>query len=204
MLGGSRMATAEALRRQHILEAAERLLCHYGPGKTTIAEIAREADVGVGTVYLEFTSKEAILEELSTRRYEGVLGAMREALGSGALRYATRLRAMLDARCEAMLRLAAAGPHARDLVHCGHAGVKSAHERYAATERALVADLLRAATQAREFSVADPEQGARTLLRAYVSFAPPFIFGSTADEVRRLHAAMHELVLKGLLRRPAR
>jgi hypothetical protein len=59
------VGTAEAERRQTILAAAERLLRHYGPGKTTIAEIAREADVGVGTVYLEFSSKDAILEALS-------------------------------------------------------------------------------------------------------------------------------------------
>ena len=37
-------------RRLLILEAAGRLFRHYGPFKTTVADIAREARVGVGTV----------------------------------------------------------------------------------------------------------------------------------------------------------
>ena len=37
------MHPPEGQRREHILAAAARLLKHYGPGKTTIADIAREA-----------------------------------------------------------------------------------------------------------------------------------------------------------------
>ncbi len=195
------MSDNGAQRRQTILAAAERLLRHYGPAKTTMAEIAREADVGVGTVYLEFTSKDAILEELSSRHYEEVLGAMRSAAAAERLRYAERLRAMLDARCEALLQLCDAGPHARDLVHCGCPGVKTAHQRFVETEHQLLTELLRAGTRAREFDVEQAELTARALLRAYASFAPPLLFGTAPDEVRRLHGALHGLVLFGLLRR---
>ena len=201
------MTNVEAQRRQHILSAAERLLRHYGPAKTTIADIAKEADVGVGTVYLEFLSKEAIIEELSRSWHTAVIAAMRSAAGGGAAggsaaRYGERLCAVFDARLESFLRLAEQGAHARDLVHCVRPCVQNAHSHFEAAERALLVDFLRAGTQARELAVKDLETTAITLQRAYSSFAPPRIFGQPVDEVRRLHAAMHELVLNGLLERP--
>ena len=196
------MTNVEAQRRQHILSAAERLLRHYGPAKTTIADIAKEADVGVGTVYLEFLSKEAIIEELSRTWHTGVIAAMQSAAGGGAARYSQRLCAVFDARLESFLRLAEQGAHARDLVHCVRPCVQNAHTHFEAAERALLVDFLRAGTQARELAVKDLETTAITLQRAYSSFAPPRIFGQPVDEVRRLHAAMHELVLNGLLERP--
>src|SRR5690349_604933 len=100
----------EADRRRQILEAAERLLRHYGPQKTTIAEIAREASVGVGTVYLEFASKEAIVEELSGACHSRLFQAMLEAL-KAYRRHADRLRAVFDARVHALLGLCEEGTH---------------------------------------------------------------------------------------------
>src|SRR4051812_15247688 len=99
------MSSVDAERRQQILAAAERLLRHYGPHKTTMAEIAREATIGVGTVYLEFPSKEAIICELSTLRHGAVLDAMREAAGKSSARCCDRLRMMLDARVLGFLKL---------------------------------------------------------------------------------------------------
>src|SRR4051812_176649 len=46
--------------RSKILSAAEERLWHYGFKKTTIDEIAADAGVGKGTVYLYFDSKEDI------------------------------------------------------------------------------------------------------------------------------------------------
>ncbi|MEZ4463080.1 MAG: TetR family transcriptional regulator [bacterium] len=97
------------MERQHqILEAASRLLLHYGPAKTTVADIAREAGISVGSVYLEFKSKDDILVALSSHRYAHVLAAMRAAAQAHAAP-AERLAALLMARLDAFLRLAAAG-----------------------------------------------------------------------------------------------
>jgi AcrR family transcriptional regulator len=64
-------------RRKRILEATERLLRRYGPAKTTVADIAREAEIAVGAVYLEFASKDAIVEELSQGQHRAVMAAAR-------------------------------------------------------------------------------------------------------------------------------
>jgi AcrR family transcriptional regulator len=46
------------LQREAILDAAERLFEQYGYRKTTVEEIAQEARIGKGSVYLHFQSKE--------------------------------------------------------------------------------------------------------------------------------------------------
>lgn len=190
--------TTERERRAHILEVAERLLRHYGPQKTTIAEIARAAEVGVGTVYLEFPSKEAIVEELSVERHAVVLDAMRQALANGPT-FVDRLRAVFDARLTAYIKLDAEGAHARDLVHCMNPAVRAAHGRFKQEELTLLSELLREGVVAGDCALQVPvDDAAVALLMAYVSFSPPYVFGANARELERRSYALHTLVIDGL------
>jgi AcrR family transcriptional regulator len=191
-------------RRACILSAAERLLRHYGPNKTTVADVAREAGVGVGTVYLEFTSKDAIVEEISRARHLDVLAAMRAAATARGRGAADQLAAALDARLAAFLSIASEGAHACDLVHCVSPAVKSAQATFHEEELALLADVLRRGAASAELAVDDAEQTARTVLRAYATFTLPSLAGKDPDETRRALAAMHRLVLQGLVRRGPR
>ena len=193
---------SDSERRQRILRATARLLHRYGPSKTTIADIAREAEIAVGTVYLEFASKEAILSELSTDQHRAVLEAMRAAAAQESRPYRDRLRAVFDARTAGFLDIAGAGVHACDLLHCRSRAVQEAHERFLDEERALVADLLRSGARAGELDVLDPELAARAVLRAYASFSPPWLFAGPRPDVEALLRAMHDLILYGLVRRP--
>ena len=54
-------------RKQRILDAAANLFVHYGYDKTTVSDIAREAGVSKGAIYLHFTSKEDLFEGLLIR-----------------------------------------------------------------------------------------------------------------------------------------
>ncbi|MDH4128006.1 MAG: TetR/AcrR family transcriptional regulator [Spirochaetota bacterium] len=47
--------------RNRILEAAKKRFEHYGYNKTTVEEIAEDAGIGKGSVYLHFKSKQEIL-----------------------------------------------------------------------------------------------------------------------------------------------
>jgi AcrR family transcriptional regulator len=51
-------------REQRILDAAARLALRYGFDKTTVDDIAREAGISKGAVYLHFASKDDLLEAL--------------------------------------------------------------------------------------------------------------------------------------------
>ncbi|MCG8351391.1 MAG: TetR/AcrR family transcriptional regulator [Chloroflexales bacterium] len=54
-------------REQRILDAAADLFVHYGYDKTTVDDIAREAGVSKGAIYLHFKSKDDLFEGLLIR-----------------------------------------------------------------------------------------------------------------------------------------
>ncbi len=191
----------EVVRREQILQAAERLLEHYGPQKTTMADVAREAGIGVGSVYLEFPSKEAIIEALSKARHEAVLAAMRSAATKVGKSWSERLADMMLIRLEAYLDQASSGAHARDLFHCASPAVKNVSVWFHQEECALLTDLLAQAAADGEFELTNVALTAQAILRAYSSFTPPWILCTDADEARGLARALHEIVLRGILRR---
>jgi AcrR family transcriptional regulator len=53
--------SARSVKRQRIVEAASRLFVHYGYRKTSVDDVAREAGVAKGTVYLYYTTKAELL-----------------------------------------------------------------------------------------------------------------------------------------------
>src|SRR5690348_8767652 len=106
-------------RRRTILACAARLFRHYGQNKTTVADIARAANMGVGTFYLVFPSKEAIVEELSSTAHVRVLRAMREVAEARAGdSFSERLAGILETRVAKFHALTKEGQHACELVHC--------------------------------------------------------------------------------------
>ncbi len=60
-----KMSTSEpSTRSTRILQAASRLIVHYGFDKTTMDDIAREAGVSKGALYLEWPGKERLFDAL--------------------------------------------------------------------------------------------------------------------------------------------
>lgn len=188
-------------RRQLILEAASRLVGHYGPLKTTIADIAREARVGVGTVYLEFRNKDAILVALSQSRHERVLRAVEHAWGDGRPAPIRLERAMV-ARLRAFVGCAD-GPHGPDLIRCACPAVEEAYQAFRAAEEGLFARFLGEAADRGELRVAAPRESARVLLLAYRAFEPPLLNRQLGREgelepLARDAAELCRLLLDGL------
>lgn len=192
-------------RRRAILHCAARLFSHYGQAKTTIADIAREADVGIGTVYLVFPSKEAIVEELSSTAHVRVLDAMREiAEARAGDSFSERLAGVLETRVAMFQKLAAEGQHACELVHCKNGPVKSVHAKFREDERALFERIFLQAASAGELASLDPKRAAGLIQRAYATLSPPWLFEQPAEEVRLAAREMCRLLLLGLLTRGAR
>src|SRR5262247_3488590 len=96
------MARAAARRaadtkREAILQAALELFGRYGYRRTSIDDIARQAGVAKGTVYLYVENKEALFRTLSQSLLDGVLAAARQAAAARGPA-ADRLTAILDAK----------------------------------------------------------------------------------------------------------
>lgn len=193
---------ADQPRRDKLLTVADRLFRHYGPQKTTMADVAREAGIGVGTVYLEFPSKDALVEALSRRRYQAVLDAMKFASEESGERAADRLAAVLTARGIGFLAMAEEGAHACDLLHCGSDAVKGAQSAYHDEERRILRGILKAGVEDGEIDAPDLDATLRVLLLAYAAFVPPAVLKLDRATLESDLAAMNALVLNGLLRRP--
>lgn len=58
-------------KREHILEAALKRFSHFGPSKTTMDEIAQDAEMSKGLLYYYFPDKEAICLAVVKRIVEG-------------------------------------------------------------------------------------------------------------------------------------
>lgn len=61
---------SRSAREQQLLDAAAKLFMHFGFDKATVADIAAEAGVSKGAVYLHFASKDALLEGLIMREMQ--------------------------------------------------------------------------------------------------------------------------------------
>ena len=87
-----RTETAKAARREEILGAARRVFATRGFRGTTIADIAEEADVALGTIYLYFVSKEDVFAALNQRFNELITAALTNVPPATSLDETVRLR----------------------------------------------------------------------------------------------------------------
>jgi len=69
-------------KRERILRASEVVFAKHGFYNARVAEIAREAGVADGTIYLYFKSKDDLLYSLFESRMALVNGALAEAMGA--------------------------------------------------------------------------------------------------------------------------
>src|SRR5687768_13013279 len=83
--------------RDRILDAAETLLGRFGYRKMTVDDLAAEAGIGKGTVYLSFKSKEDAVLGTIDRIVDAVCDEM-ERIRASHVSPPDRLKAMLLAR----------------------------------------------------------------------------------------------------------
>jgi TetR/AcrR family fatty acid metabolism transcriptional regulator len=83
-------------KRERILAAAERIFAQRGFFHARVSEIAREAGVADGTIYLYFKSKDELLISLFESRMERVVVSLGAAIESAGPRARDRLVAFLD------------------------------------------------------------------------------------------------------------
>lgn len=87
-----RTELARAARREVILDAARRVFAERGFRGTTIADIAEEAHIALGTIYLYFASKEDVFAALNQRLAEIIAGAINDGVADTSLAESVRRR----------------------------------------------------------------------------------------------------------------
>lgn len=190
--------------RTAILDAIERLMARFGYKKTTVDDIAREAGIGKGTVYLHFPSKEEIALSSIDRVVDRVQDRLREIAASpGPAR--DRIRAMLIARVLVRIdNVASYSESLDDLFEALRPAYLARRHRYFAAEAAIFAGVLDEGKRRREFALADIATAARLLLLATNSLLPHSLsvheLGDRAEIEDRVNG-LADLLLDGLIRR---
>jgi AcrR family transcriptional regulator len=190
--------------RDTILDAVERLIERYGYRKMTMEDVAREAGIGKGTIYLHFPSKEDVALSAVDRITRRIQERLREiARSHGAP--VERLRQMLVMRV--MLRFDSVQHFSQSLDEMFLA-LRSAflarRERMHRAEAEIFAEALIEGRLLGAFCFEDALQTAHTLLLATNALLPlnlsPRELGARED-VREKAARLADLLLAGVLSR---
>lgn len=189
-----------AERRDEIVGAALRLFRDKGFDATTVSDIAVAAEVAAGTLYLYFPSKTDVLRAIHEDFHEGMHAHLEEVgtrllggLQDGSVAYADAIDQWIDAVAGYML-------DRRDetTVICRH--LPAVDEPFG-QERSFIefiAAVVRAARDAGQVSVRDPEMAAHLLVAAVRGpFTQSLVYGYP-DDMDRLVAQAKEMFRKAL------
>ena len=146
--GGERQSTT----RQLLLVAATQEFSAFGYRRTSMEAIARNAGLSRATVYLHWSSKQALFRDLVTTLHTDRTAAMENALRSEG-DVETRLTRLLLARYDSFVQITAGSPAAADLYDshdriCGDVALAAE-----ARARELVSTFVRGAASRREIDL---------------------------------------------------
>ena len=197
------IAPKEAVK-DAILDATDRLLARFGYRKMTVEDIAAEAGIGKGTIYLHFSSKEEVVLSHIDRIVERLKDRLREIAGSDAPA-GERLRLMLLTRV--LFRFDSIQHYTQslnDLLAVLRPGLLTRRAQYFEAEAEIFAQVLNSGRQSGEFSFDDDDATAHALLQATNGLLP-YSLSTTElgarEEVEQRASEVANLMLRGLLSR---
>jgi len=161
-LRGSRKPRADAQRnRDGLLEAAKAAFAEVGP-EASLEEIARRADVGIGTLYRHFPTRDAIVEAVYRREVQQLADAAPRLVD--ALPPTEALRAWMRVFIDYIAAKKVIAPALKSLVGGGSALYADSSARINGAI-ALLVERARASGDIR------PDADSADLLRALIGFA---------------------------------
>ena len=197
------IAPKEAVK-DGILDATDRLLARFGYRKMTVEDIAAEAGIGKGTIYLHFISKEEVVLSHIDRIVERLQDRLKEIAHSEQTA-GERLRLMLLTRV--LFRFDSIQHYTQslnDLLAVLRSSLLARRAQYFEAEAQIFAEVLAAGRKAGEFSFDDEHATAHALLQATNGFLP-YSLSTTElgarEEVEQRVADVANLMLHGLLSR---
>ena len=161
---------------KQILEAASRRFLHYGYGKTTMAEIAKDCNMSTGNLYRYFSSKLDIAEKFVDRLRREHVENLRAIASTANKTPAEKLREFFVTKFRLAYERFHDKPKAFELstsLLTERAHVAAAWEQ---AEAKVLADILSQGNAEGAFFVKDPLDTARILQDAGFRFTSPAVF----------------------------
>ena len=189
---------------ERILDAWDRLLARYGYRKMTMDDLASEAGIGKGTIYLYFRGKEDLVYSHIDHVIRQLIERLERVLRSG-LSPADKIREMIVLRV--MFRFDAVQHFPESLSEMFRdlrTGVLERREHYFREEAKLFAAVLRQGHRAGIFRGTDCSATANAILGATNSLLPFHLstheLGKRRD-IEKMVTMITDLLLDGLLQR---
>lgn len=187
--------------REAILDATDRLLARYGYRKMTIDDLAKEAGIGKGTVYLYFPSKEEIALSYIDRIVERLIEKLQE-IAKGPATVEQKLVRMLLERV--ILRFDSVQHYTlglNELLAELRPKLLERRRRHFEEEAGIIAGVISEGQGAGRFVTGDALKIAQTLLSATNSLLPyslSVIELGDRTEVEKQARRTAELLIRGL------
>ena len=184
--------------RQKILDAAEQRLWRYGFKKTTIDEIASDAGVGKGTVYLYFDGKEEIgLSIVSAYKERGLLQI--EAIAKDPQKSPVqKLTEMLQHPILDAYQTCRQSPAMQEMVVAIKPHIRKHIQPLTEREHKILAEVLEEGNRLGIFDVPDTRGAARTLKTMTAGLLPPYPHIHGSEEIAAEVAEIVTLTVRGL------
>lgn len=187
--------------REAILDAADRRLGRFGYKKMTIDELAVDAGIGKGTVYLHFASKEEVALSHVDRIVERLCVRLSN-MAASSMPHEKRLKTMLAERVVFRLRAVQHYTEAlNDLLAAVRPRLIERRSRHFAREAEILARVIVDGRREGVFHVTRAPEAARALVEATNALLPyslsPQEIGDVPDVQRRV-GMIADLLIRGL------
>lgn len=200
------MKTKEEVREQ-ILDAAWKRFSHYGYGKTTMAEIARDCGMSAANLYRYFKDKSAIGAGIAKRYFDKEARLIAEVVDRTGLTAAEKLEELVMASVRYNFAEFEDSPEIMELVNHICTDGADLIEDHRDQNMSAIVRILEEGNRTGEFDVKDASETAEAIRVATIPFhvTPVFLmlkgFGCDCLNMGEMVKSVMNLIINGIARR---
>ena len=185
--------------RERILEAARERFLHYGYGKTTMAEIARDCDMSPGNLYRFFQGKLDLAEEIAKRATVETMEELAKAIRAPGKNATQAMRDYLFGKLRMTFTNLEKDPKIIELAQTVSAERPAFSTDMLERERAIMMEIIANGRELGEFATNDVNFTAEMIQSATMKFSYPQLWSRlTLENLERELSGVFDLVLGGL------
>ncbi len=194
-------------RRQEIIDAFVKIGMRKGLDNTTMQDIAKEVGISVGTIYLDFKNKEALIDAFEKRTFSELDGYVDQVLKQSAPA-AELLHSLLVDNVEFVSKHIRQNQSVFDFFHndvVKHIKKSNKDKRQQFEEQRiqLIEKVLEQGVQEGSFEITDTKETAKLLFIAFSSphLAGPFLLERQHEMVVKDAEGLFQLLLRSITKR---